>query len=102
MFQCSAGCRKGYQSVLIKQDIEFPYVHDIAQLLTLLEKAGQEIPETVRQAERLTRFAVFTRYPGIAPAIKQKEFKEAVNTAAVVVRWAEGLISKGIRRKRKL
>ncbi len=101
-FNAQQAAEKAIKAFLIKQDIEFPYVHDIAHLLTLLEKAGQEIPETVRQAERLTRFAVFTRYPGIAPAIKQNEFKEAVNTAAVVVRWAEGLISKGIRRKRKL
>ena len=54
-----------------------------------MEKTGQEVPRVLRQAEKLTRFAVFTRYPGIGPPIKQKEYEESVKLAAEVVRWAE-------------
>ncbi len=61
-------------------------------LLTLLEGAGQEIPGTVKQAERLTRFAVFTRYPGISPPVTQEEYEEAVSLAEAVVRWAEEVV----------
>jgi HEPN domain-containing protein len=64
-------------------------IHDIAQLLTLLERAGQEIPEPVRQAERLTRFAIFTRYPGVGPPVSHQEYEEAIAIAEEVVRWAE-------------
>jgi len=64
-------------------------------LLTVLEQAGQEIPQSVRQAERLTRFAVFTRYPGIAAPISQEEYAEALGVAGEVVRWVENLLLGG-------
>ena len=80
---------KAVKALLIKHDVEFPYVHDIAELLTLLERAGQKIPESVRQAERLTRFAVLARYPGIAPPINPVEYEEAIALAEKVVRWGE-------------
>jgi len=93
MFSCSTGCtEKAIKALLIQNNIEFPYVHDLSRLLTLLEGAGQEIPESVKQVERLTRFAVFTRYPGISPPVTQEEYKEAVSLAEKVVRWAEGVV----------
>jgi HEPN domain-containing protein len=77
-FNAQPAVEKAIQAVLMQRAVEFPYVHDITQLLTLLEQAGQEIPPAVRQAERLTRFAVFTRYPGVAPPIRPEEYTEAM------------------------
>ncbi len=88
-FNAQQAAEKAIKALLIKQDVKFPYVHDIAELLTLLEKTGQEVPQALRQAEKLTRFAVFTRYPGIGPPIRQKEYDESVKVAKEVVRWAE-------------
>ena len=88
-FNAQQAVEKAVKALLIRRGVEFPYVHDIAGLLTLLERAGLEIPEPVRQAERLTRFAVFTRYPGVGPPISRQEYEEALNTAEEVVRWAE-------------
>jgi HEPN domain-containing protein len=88
-YQAQQAVEKAVKALLIKRDVEFPYVHDIAELLTVLEDARQEIPEFARQAERLTRFAVFTRYPGIVPPISREEYEEAVRVAEQVVRWAE-------------
>jgi len=68
-FHAQQAAEKAVKALLIMYGVEFPYVHDIAQLVTLLERAGQEIPEPVRQAERLTRFAVFSRYPGVGPPV---------------------------------
>jgi len=73
--------------------VNFPYVHDLAELLTSVEKVGQEVPEVIRQAERLSKFAVFTRYPGIGPSIKEKEYRETLEIAARVVKWAENIVS---------
>jgi len=43
------------------------HVHDLAQLLTVLEEEGStDVPDSAKEAGRLTRFAVFTRYPGAA------------------------------------
>jgi HEPN domain-containing protein len=93
-FDAQQAAEKPIKALLIKVDVDFPYVHDLARLLTLLEKSGQKIPTSIRQAEGLSRYAVFPRYPGMGPQIKQNEYQEAVKIAGQVVRWAERLIAK--------
>jgi HEPN domain-containing protein len=92
-FDAQQATEKAIKALLIKLDVDFSYVHDLAELLTLVEKAGQEVPESIRQAEPLSKFAVFTRYPGIGPSIKEKEYRETVEIAARVIKWAENIIS---------
>jgi len=91
-FNAQQAAEKAIKALLIQYNIEFPYVHDLSRLLTVLEGAGQKIPESIKQAERLTRFAIFTRYPGISPPVTQEEYKEAVSLAEQVVRWAEEVL----------
>jgi HEPN domain-containing protein len=91
-FNTQQAVEKAIKALLIQRAIPFPYVHDIAQLLTLLEQTGVELPSSVKSAERLTRFAVFTRYPGIASPIRPEEFTEAVSIAEEVIQWAERLL----------
>lgn len=91
-FNTQQAAEKAIKALLIQRKVEFPYVHDITELLTVLEQSGHEIPQFVRQAERLTRFAVFTRYPGIASPISQEEYVEALSVAGEVVRWVESLL----------
>jgi len=93
-FDAQQAAEKAIKSLLIKVDVDFPYVHDLARLLTLLENSGQKIPASVRQAEGLSRYAVFSRYPGMGPQIEQKEYQDAVKIAGQVVRWAERQIAK--------
>jgi HEPN domain-containing protein len=85
----SAGRRKGNQGSPDLAEIQFPYVHDLAALLTLLEKATGDLPDSIRQAERLTQFAVETRYPGTAAPVREKKYREAVRLAGEVLRWAQ-------------
>jgi HEPN domain-containing protein len=92
-FDAQQAAEKAIKALLIKVDVDFPYVHDLAELLTLLEKSGQKIPESIKHAEALSRYAVFTRYPGMGPQINLKEYEEAVKIAGQVVRWAEKLIA---------
>jgi HEPN domain-containing protein len=77
------------KAVMIQRNVEFPYVHDLGRLLSLLEEAGEPIPEVVRKAEELTRYALVTRYRGIAGAVSEQEHAEAVEIAESVVQWAE-------------
>jgi HEPN domain-containing protein len=88
-FHAQQAAEKAIKALLIKYGVEFPYVHDIAELLTLLEKASRAIPENIKQGERLTRFAVFTRYPGIAASVTHEEYEEALNLAETVVSWVQ-------------
>ena len=60
-FDAQQAAEKAIKAFLIKLDVDFPYVHDLAELLTLLEKSGKKIPASVRQAEELSRYAVFAR-----------------------------------------
>ncbi len=93
-FHAQQAAEKAIKGVPILRGLDFPYVHDIARLLTILENSGERIPQSVLKSTQLTRFAVFSRYPGIAPSIEEREYRQAVRLAQSVVRWAERLIGK--------
>ena len=85
---------KAIKAVLLNLRVPFPYHHDLAELLDLVRKAGKSVPKPVKDAGRLTMFAVVTRYPGIAEPIAREDYKRAVRIAEKVLRWAETLITK--------
>ncbi len=93
-FDTQQAAEKAVKAVLLHLKIRFPYHHDLAELLDLVQKAGPSIPKSVKAASRLTRFAVVTRYPGITEPIVREEYKRAVRIAEKVLRWAEKLIAK--------
>jgi HEPN domain-containing protein len=92
-FDAQQAAEKAIKAMLMKKGIAFPYVHDLARLLTLLEEAGEPIPESVKQAEDLTRYAVVTRYPGLTEPVTEAHYQEAVASAEAVVQWAEEKIA---------
>jgi len=91
-FDAQQAAEKALKAVLIHLDVSFPYVHDLARLLTLVKQAGQDVPASVRQAARLTRYAVVIRYPGLPEPVVRGEYEEAVSIAAEAIRWAEEII----------
>ena len=91
-FDAQQAAEKAIKAVFIYREVHFPYVHDLVELFTLLEQAGQPIPESVKQAAKLTRFAVVTRYPGLAEPVTREEYEEAVLLAEAVVQWAEEVL----------
>jgi HEPN domain-containing protein len=91
-FDAQQAAEKAVKAVLIKRGIDFPYVHDLARLLTLLEETGEAIPESVAQAEGLTRYAVVNRYPGLTEPVTEAHYQEAIAIAKAVVEWAEARI----------
>jgi HEPN domain-containing protein len=88
-FHAQQAAEKAIKALLIWHGVKFPYIHDLAALLTRLEKATGDLPQRIGEAERLTQFAVETRYPGTAPPVREKEYQEAVKLAGEVLRWAE-------------
>ena len=72
--------------------IPFRFVHDIAELLTVLEQNGLSLPEQIRAAAELSDYAVEARYPGPMEPVTEDEYKEAVRIAEMVVFWVEGFI----------
>lgn len=88
-FDAQQAAEKAIKALLIKRGVAFPYVHDLAHLLTLLEEAGEAVPISMRQAEGLTRYAVVTRYPGLTEPVTEAHYQEAIASAETVVGWTE-------------
>lgn len=91
-FDAQQAAEKAIKAVLIRHGIVFPYIHDLAALLKLLQEAEEQVPDSVKEAGKLSRFAVFTRYPGIARPVTREEYEEAITIAEEVLRWAERII----------
>jgi HEPN domain-containing protein len=87
-FEAQQAAEKAIKALLIRHGVAFPYVHDLARLLTVLEEAGEVVPATIREAEGLTRYAVVTRYPGLAEPVTEAQYEETMAAAEAVVRWA--------------
>ncbi len=92
-FDAQQAAEKAIKAVLIL-GVRFPYIHDLAQLLSLVEQAGQSVSESIRRAAGLSDYAVETRYPGLAEPVTRQEYEEAVAIAEQVVRWAKNIISR--------
>ena len=54
-----------------------------------LEARGESIPDTVREAEELTHYAVHARYPSFEEPVSESEYQEVIAIAGAVLRWAE-------------
>ena len=87
--EAQQAAEKAIKAVMISRNVNFPYVHDLALLLLILEEGGEAFPDTVRRAARLTPFAVDARYPGIEQPVSEQQYLEAIAIAEAVVRWAE-------------
>ena len=80
-------------ALLLFRGVVFPFVHDLAELVTVLQQSGQEVPTSIAEAARLTRFAVETRYPSLAEAVTREDYDRAVAIAGEVVRWVDKHVS---------
>jgi HEPN domain-containing protein len=87
-FDTQQAAEKAIKAVCIHLALPFPYVHDLTALLTSIAQSGVTVPQAVREAGRLTRFAVATRYPGVAEPLTQEEYEIAVAIAETVIAWA--------------
>lgn len=94
-FQAQQAVEKAFKALLLHRQVRFPPVHDLARLIHLLERDGQAIPGEVREAARLNHYAVQARYPGVGEPVSEEEYREALATAEVVVRWTERCLTEG-------
>lgn len=93
-FDTQQAAEKALKALLVQRNVPFPYVHDLATLLTLIGQSDEEIPPAVRQAGRLTRFAIAARYPGVAEAVTESEYQQSIAIAEAVVEWAATLLDR--------
>lgn len=88
-FHAQQAAEKAIKALLLARDVEFPYVHDLVFLLSLLDDAGTVAPEPVSSARELTRYASATRYPGLQDRVSDQQYADALKIAEAVVSWAE-------------
>ena len=94
-FDAQQAAEKALKALCIERSLEFPYVHDLTRLVTLLQEEGQPVPDEVKEAGRLTRYAVFTRYPGVGDPVTEDDHGRAVAIAGRVVEWVEDHLDAG-------
>ena len=65
--------KKAIKAVCIAYNIQFPYVHDLAALVTVLMNHNISVPDSVLESAKLTRFAIATRYPYLLLPVSETE-----------------------------
>lgn len=88
-FDAQQCAEKAIKAMFVHRGVSFPYVHDLGRLLGLLEASGCKVPKYVKQASRLTGFAVEARYPGLSGPVSGRDHRRAVAIASAVLGWAE-------------
>jgi HEPN domain-containing protein len=92
-FNAQQAAEKALKSVCLAKGLDFPKTHSIVHLVDILETSGVPVPETVRDTDVLTQYAVQSRYPSWAEEVTKQEYQEALELAARVVFWAESAIT---------
>jgi len=91
-FDAQQAAEKALKALLLFYGIPFRFVHDIAELLSLLERNGVALPEEISEAVILSDYAVEARYPGPMEPVTEEEYREAIALAGAVVGWVERLV----------
>jgi HEPN domain-containing protein len=92
-FHAQQAAEKALKAVRVQLQREFPKTHSIVELLRLVGERGVILPEPVREAAVLTRYAVQDRYPGLAEDATPEDHQRAISPAERVLQWAESVVT---------
>ncbi len=84
-FDTQQAAEKALKAVLVARRIPFRFVHDIAELLTLIENQSVTLPEEIKASAELTDYSVESRYPGSFEPVTEEELNRALKIAEIVV-----------------
>lgn len=84
------GVEKAIKAVLAAQDVEFPFIHDIAGLMVLCVNAGIQVPEQLREADQLTPYAGALRYGEEDLDLVNRD--TALSWVTTAVEWARDVV----------
>ena len=91
-YHAQQAAEKAIKSVMMLRGIEFPYTHDLSRLMSMLESSGEKLPEQIRKAVTLTKYAGVLRYPVQYEEVSEEGYEDAVATGEAVVLWAEDMV----------
>ena len=92
-FHAQQAAEKAIKAVLVHRNLPFRFVHDINELLSVLQQAGIEVPASFKEAGTLNEFAVMTRYPGPYESVSEDDYQHAVVIAESIVAWAISVVT---------
>jgi HEPN domain-containing protein len=99
-FQAQQASEKALKGLLIYLGDDPDFTHNLGILLDALKKYI-EIPEIIKEAIKLTNFAVQTRYPGEYEEITKEEYEECIKITDDCITWVEEIINKDKKKKEK-
>lgn len=88
-FDAQQAAEKALKGLLIHLEVSVPHTHDLAKLITLVQKRRGEVPGSVKEAAILTDYAVSARYPGTGEPVTEDEHEQAVVIAQHILEWVE-------------
>lgn len=91
-FHAQQAVEKAFKAVLLFHRIDFPFTHDLEELITTFELAGLKLPSDLQDAGVLTPYAVESRYPGYWGDISEADVAAAVTLAEKAIAWANSII----------
>jgi HEPN domain-containing protein len=91
-YHAQQAAEKALKALLLKKVGTFPYIHDLAELLNQVEKAGVSVPAAIRECAALTEFAVAGRYPGIDEPVTREQWRRAVDKASAAIEWVHAIL----------
>ncbi|MBM4040567.1 MAG: HEPN domain-containing protein [Planctomycetes bacterium] len=91
-FDAQQAAEKAIKAVVVSKGVDFPKIHDIADLLSLVSESGVPVPPEVAAAAELTDYAVVARYPSAVEPTTEEDCDAAIQAARAVFEWACGVI----------
>lgn len=89
-FHVQQSIEKYFKAALVSRGQGFPKIHKLVELADLLAGQGIFVPLDGPRLEKLTEYAVATRYPGAEPTVE--EARGALDMARAVRRFVRRLI----------
>jgi HEPN domain-containing protein len=91
-YHAQQAAEKSLKAVLVSRDVEFPYTHDIARLVTVVQDAGIAWRKDLDDAVDLTEYAIQYRYPGALRELTKADLDKAVEIATRLFAWAQAAV----------
>jgi len=99
-YQSQQAVEKALKGLLIYYGVDPEFTHNIGLLLNKLE-SFTEIPENIKTAINVTKYAVITRYPGEYDEVTKSDYEESVKIAKDCIDWVETKIKEDEKRKQE-
>jgi len=90
-YQSQQAVEKALKGLLIYYSVDPEFTHNIGLLLNELEKLTK-IPENIKLATNVTKYAIITRYPGEYDEITKENYEESIKIAKDCIDWVESKI----------